>query len=173
MRTFYDKKISHYVILGHVRRPLSPFHGRPWQCYKCVKYNHREVACNGLLTWSHSNDFHASIARTSTHEKCSNFGRNHPVTAFCCPIRNNQNGILEYTNAKSVKFRTARAALSSLPQRKSSASADPSHKSDENLQYLRHRTREVDSRNDAMMVQHNRHTYASKSGARQQALITL
>lgn len=166
--TFYGYKCLDYVLLSRFPHRLFQFHNNPLHCSKCTKHNHREAVCKGLLPCSRCSVFYSSNAYTSTHGKCSNRGGNYTATLFRCPVKTNQNRVLECANAKSENFLTARAAMSSLSQGKSSTSLNPSHKSDETLQPVRQRIREVDKLNNAMMVRHSRDTYASKSGGHRQ-----
>ncbi|KAG0425027.1 hypothetical protein HPB47_027784, partial [Ixodes persulcatus] len=111
--TFRGNRLPSYVLLGHVRHPVSPFKARPIQCFNCFGFGHKQVACKRPKTCRHCAQHHDQTDSTclSLPAKCVNCGQNHEATARSCPKGREVETIQTYSKANSVDFHAAKSAL--------------------------------------------------------------
>lgn len=111
--TFRGNRLPSYVLLGHVRHPVSPFKARPIQCFNCFGFGHKQVACKRPKTCRHCAQHHDQTDSTclSLSAKCVNCGQNHEATARSCPKGREVETIQTYSKANSVDFHAAKSAL--------------------------------------------------------------
>lgn len=110
---FTSTKLPSYVLLGHVRYPVSPFTDRPLQCHNCNGFGHKKIACQRPKACCRCGQHHDGTGAEcqSTTVKCANCSGKHQATSHDCPKWIKERDIIVYSKKNSVGFREAKSAL--------------------------------------------------------------
>ncbi|XP_042142756.1 uncharacterized protein LOC121833490 [Ixodes scapularis] len=110
---FTSPKLPSYVLLGHVRYPVSPFTDRPLQCHNCNGFSHKKTACQRPKACCRCGQHHDGTGAEchSTTVKCANCSGKHQATSPDCPKWIKERDLIAYSKKNSVGFREAKSAL--------------------------------------------------------------
>lgn len=112
--TFNTTKLPEHIKAGYLRLTVRPYIPNPMRCFKCQRYGHTTMGCNGeAICGSCSQAVHEGTSCLSP-PKCVNCSGNHPVWSRECTAYLQERKIQELKTLKRISYGEAKKMFQAM-----------------------------------------------------------